>query len=242
MNSANLQQRRVSAVIPVYNGERYLAEALDSVMEQDYPDLEVVVIDDGSTDHSAAIARSWARGMPHPLRYVYQENAGLSAAQNAGVREAAGEFIGFLDCDDLWTPGKISRQMAVFAGRPDLDMVFGRVEQFHSPELVALGGVPNLEEREVMPGYSTGTLLARRRAFERTGPFSPAFRLGEFLDWYARACDAGLTSIMLDDILLRRRIHQDNMGRRERDKRADYLRVFKATLDRRRQAPGGKSD
>lgn len=229
----------MSAVIPVYNGERYLAEALDSVMAQDYPGLEVVVIDDGSTDRSGAIARSYARGQPHPLRYHRQDNAGLSAAQNAGVREASGEFIGFLDCDDLWTPGKVSRQMAAFASRPDLDMVFGRVEQFYSPELAASGSAPGLEAREVMPGYSTGTLLARRRAFERTGPFSPAFRLGEFLDWYARACDAGLNSIMLDDILLRRRIHQDNMGRRERDKRADYLRVFKATLDRRRQPPGG---
>ena len=226
-------------MIPVYNGERYLAEALDSVMAQDYPDLEVVVIDDGSTDRSGDIARSYASGQPHRLRCHRQENAGLSAAQNAGVRESSGEFIAFLDCDDLWAPGKISRQMSVFDGQPDLDMVFGWVEQFHSPELAPSEEVAALPAREVMPGYSTGTLLARRRAFERTGPFSPAFRLGEFLDWYARACDAGLKSIMLDDILLRRRIHLDNMGRRERDKRADYLRVFKASLDRRRQSPGG---
>jgi glycosyltransferase involved in cell wall biosynthesis len=226
----------VSAVIPVYNGERYLGEAIQSVLSQDYPNLELVVIDDGSSDGSAQIAQSFAGVAGHALKYHYQDNAGLSAAQNAGVEQASGEFIAFLDCDDLWSPGKISLQMSAFSKQPGLDMVFGYVEQFLSPELAhrAPGEAPKIAD--VMPGYSTGTMLARREIFTKAGLFSSEFRLGEFVDWYARATDAGATSVMLTPVLLRRRIHKHNMGIRDRDKRSDYLRVFKASLERRRQA------
>lgn len=227
---------RVSAIIPVFNGERYLREAMDSALSQDYTDLEVIVIDDGSTDGTAQVVSSCLAGAGHRLRYHYQPNAGLSAAQNAGVREASGDYIAFLDCDDIWTPGKIRRQMDAFAHEPGLDMVFGLVEQFISPELARMEAGETGREADIMPGYSTGTLLARRDVFERAGLFSSEFRLGEFLDWYARATDAGLRSTMLNTIFLRRRIHKNNMGVRDRDKRADYLRVFKASLDRRRQA------
>lgn len=222
----------VTTVIPVYNGERYLREAIDSVLAQDYPELELLVIDDGSTDGSADIARSYG----DRIRYHYQPNAGLSAAQNAGIAQARGAFIAYLDCDDLWVPGKLSLQMHVFRREPATDMVFGHVEQFYSPEIATRA------EREapgIMSGYSTGTMLARSGVFDRAGLFSPEFRVGEFLDWYARAGDAGLKSVMLDDILLKRRIHADNMGVRDRDKRGDYLRVFKASLDRRRREQKG---
>jgi len=241
----------VSAVIPVYNGERYLREAIESALSQDYPKLEVVVIDDGSSDGSAGITQSYA-GLAHaslarhPLRYHHQDNAGLSAAQNAGVQHARGEFIAFLDCDDVWTPGKISLQMETFSTQPELDMVFGHVEQFVSPELLqdTQGETPGEVQNDaaIMPGYSTGTLLARRDVFQRAGLFSSEFRLGEFLDWYARATDAGLRSAMLAPVLLRRRIHQHNMGVRDRDKRSDYLRVFKASLDRRRKAKSNEKE
>jgi hypothetical protein len=117
-----------------------------------------------------------------------------------------------------------------------LDMLFGHVEQFISPELPQPAPAEIQKEANIMPGYSTGTLLARREVFRRAGLFSTEFRLGEFLDWYARATDAGLRSAMLPQVLLRRRIHKHNMGVRDRDKRSDYLRVFKASLDRRRKA------
>jgi glycosyltransferase involved in cell wall biosynthesis len=218
----------VSVIIPVYNGERYLAAAIDSVIDQDYPNLDIVIVNDGSTDGSAAIAQSYGSR----LRHHYQENAGLSAAQNKGVALAEGEFISFLDCDDLWLANKISLQLMAFRSTPELDMVFGHMQQFVSPELKTAGLARN---QEIMQGYSTGTMLARRGAFVRVGPFSSEFRVGEFLDWYGRATDSGLTDLMLPDVLLQRRIHENNMGIRDRDKRSDYLRVFKASLDRKRR-------
>ena len=218
----------VTAVIPVWNCERYLAEAIDSVLAQDYPAVDLLVVDDGSTDNSAAIAKSYGGS----LRYLYQENTGLAGAQNTGYREARGEFVAYLDSDDLWLPGKISRQMDVFRETPELDIVFAHVEQFHSPD------IPDLLDQQpppAMAGIHTGCMLARRDVFERVGPFDTEITLGEFLDWYARAQDAGIKVRVLDDIMLRRRIHDRNMGLQEKNKRADYLRVFKASLDRRRK-------
>lgn len=234
MTEADTTSPLVTAVIPVYNGERFLREAIDSVLSQDYPKLELLVIDDGSTDGSADVIQSYG----DRIRYQYQPNAGLSAAQNAGVAGASGAFIAYLDCDDLWVPGKISAQMNVFQEETATDMVFGHVEQFFSAEIADSAEV---DAPGVMAGYSTGTMLARSSVFQRVGLFSSEFRVGEFLDWYARAKDAGLKSVMLDDILLMRRIHTDNMGVRDRDKRGDYLRVFKASLDRRRREQPGDS-
>jgi glycosyltransferase involved in cell wall biosynthesis len=221
----------VTAVIPVYNGERHLREAVASALAQDYPALDVLVIDDGSTDGSAEIARSFGS----QVRYHYQPNAGLSAARNAGVALARGKFIAFLDCDDLWIPEKTALQIEVFRTRPATDMVFGLIEQFYSPELGERGVFAGPDGTAVMPGYSACTLLARAGVFARAGHFDIEFRVGEFLDWYARASDAGLHSLMLDRVVLKRRIHENNMGVRDRDKRSDYLRVFKASLDRRRR-------
>jgi len=227
----------VTAVVPVYNGERYLHEAIDSILAQDYEAMDVLVIDDGSSDGSADIARSYGER----IRYHFQPNGGLSAAQNAGVAEARGKYIAYLDCDDLWAPKKISLQMNVLCPQPEVDMVFCHVEQFYCPQTARERGVDVPVAPAVMPGYATSSMLARISVFERAGLFLSEFRIGEFLDWYARASDAGLASVMLDDVLLRRRIHADNMGVRDRDKRGDYLRVFKASLDRRRQKTPGDS-
>jgi glycosyltransferase involved in cell wall biosynthesis len=194
----------------------------------------VIVIDDGSTDGSAEIARSFGTR----IHYHRQPNAGLSAARNSGVSLARGEFIAFLDCDDLWLQGKTSLQIEAFRSQPGMDMVFGLIEQFYSPELGERGAFVGPDGTAIMPGYSACTLLARAGVFARTGLFGAEFRMGEFLDWYARACDAGLHSLMLDSVVLRRRIHENNMSVRYRDARSDYLRVFKASLDRRRRMQG----
>ena len=157
----------VTAVIPVYNGQRYLGEAIDSALAQDYDAMEVLVIDDGSTDGSAEIARSYG----DRIRYHYQPNGGLSAAQNAGVAGARGKFIAYLDCDDLWVPGKTSLQMDVFQNKPETDMVFGHVEQFYSRETSEERTGDMLATSEVMAGYSTGTMLVRLEVFKSAGLF-----------------------------------------------------------------------
>ena len=215
---------RVSIIIPVYNYERYLSEAIESVLAQTYSHIEIIVVDDGSTDGSAEVAGHYTNS----VQYVYQPNAGLAAALNKGITMSSGGFLSFLDADDIWTPKKLEHQMRAMDD-PGVDMVFGQIEQFYSPELNEQRGTVN-----VMPGYSKGTLLVRRQSFSRVGSFNEQFQLGDFIEWYLRAVELGLESLMMHEVLMRRRIHAGNMGIRQSRHRTDYLRILKASLERRR--------
>lgn len=224
----------ISVIIPVYNGERYLAEALDSVLAQKYDKMEMIVVDDGSTDGTSKIAHSYKDVM-----YLRQSRQGAAAARNNGVMQARGEFLAFLDADDLWMPDKTKKQISVLRADAQLDMVFGHVEQFYSPELEALLKNKIKIVQTVMPGYIPGAMLIKKETFLNVGLFNPDLKLGEFIDWYLRAQHSGLKDSMLPDIVLKRRIHDANTGIRERDSRKDYLRALKALLDRKKTAGPG---
>lgn len=225
------RQPLITAIIAVHNGEAYLAEAIESVLQQTWPSLELIIVDDGSTDSSAQIVQSYG----DRIRYHYQENAGLGAARNAGIAMARGNYIAFLDADDLWPPQKLERQMEFLKRNPDAGMVFGLAEQFHSPELPEERKRELQDHGQILAGYSGGTLLARKEIFEKVGLFSTHIQIGEFIDWYARATDAGVKTTLLEEIMLRRRLHNSNMGVRMKDRRHEYLKVLKDSLDRRRR-------
>lgn len=221
---------QISVVIPVHNGARYLGEALASVWGQTLKPAQVIVVDDGSTDESGAVARGYTG-----VEYHFQENAGAAVARNAGVKLARHEYLAFLDADDLWMPQKLEWQWAALTGSASCDMVFGHVEQFASPDLppadLARIHIPHPR----MAAFSPGSLLMRRTDFYRAGEFESQWGVGEFIDWYLKAIDIGLQSQVLPDVVLRRRIHLANMGRLKQDSRSDYVRIAKATLDRRRK-------
>lgn len=225
----------VSVIIPVYNGERYIGEAIESVLAQDYSPIEIIVVDDGSTDRTAEALASYAN-----VRCVCQSRLGASAARNNGVRCSSGDWLAFLDADDLWTRDKLKIQADALRADPHPDMVFGHVEQFYSPELAeSLAGRIQFAEGS-MPGYIPGAMLVRKESFLKVGFFNEAFKIGEFIDWYTRALDCGLNSLLAREVVLKRRIHDANTGLRERDSRKDYLRVLKASLDRRRMKEKNK--
>lgn len=218
----------VSVVIPVHNGERYLGEAIESILAQTYRPLELVIVDDGSTDNTAAVCRRFTG-----IRYIYQPHAGAAAARNRGVDAACGALLSFLDADDLWAPEKLPRQIAALDTDPRLDMVLGHVQQFHSPELDAPAKARIAGDGAVLAGH-VGTLLIRRAPFLRVGPFATEWRVGEFIDWFARAAELGLIHVTIPDVTLLRRLHTRNMMVRERQSTVDYVRILKAALDRRR--------
>jgi len=217
----------VSAVIPVFNGETFLAEAIESILAQSYRRIEVIIVDDGSTDGGAKVAQRY------PVRCFFQQHLGQAAARNFGIRQARGEFLSFLDADDVWMPEKTTRQMELLAARPELEAVFGWMEQFISgeakPVKIRFAGT-------VLNGIHPGAMLIRSASFARIGLFATGWQIGEFLDWYARATEAGLVSAVLPEVVVRRRIHDNNSMRGEQVDKADYARVLKAALDRRRAA------
>lgn len=231
----------VSVIIPVYNGERYLAAAITSVLAQTHQPLEVIVIDDGSVDGSAAVARSFGEA----VRYAAQTHAphgGAASARNLGVTLAHGDLLAFLDADDLWTPEKLARQVALLTREPEIDSVFGAVQQFISPELPEEVRATIDCPPGAAPGYTHAAMLIRREAFARIAPFDTGWRVGEFIDWRIRAGDAGVTSAMLPEVVLLRRLHTTNQGVLKRDARLDYVRIVKAALDRRRATTGESAD
>ncbi len=221
---------QVSVVIPVHNGARYLGEAIESVCHQTLLPAQIIVVDDGSTDESATVARGFAQ-----VEYAFQENAGAATARNTGAALARHEYLAFLDADDVWVPQKLEWQLAALNSQIAGAMAFGHVEQFASPDL------SSAEREEIhipnprMVAFSPSALLMRRADFFRVGEFEAAWGVGEFIDWYLKAIDAGLQSHVLPETVLRRRVHTANMGRLKQDARSDYVRIAKATLDRRRK-------
>ncbi|HQU91579.1 MAG TPA: glycosyltransferase family A protein [Pyrinomonadaceae bacterium] len=178
----------VSVVIPTYNYGRFIGEAVESVLAQTLLPVEVIVVDDGSTDETEGVVGSFAeRG----VRYVRQENAGVCAARNRGVAESSGELIAFLDADDIWEPTKLERQVAKFVEDPEVGLVHCGMREFDSQtsETITLhldGGEDGVAENLLLwdgpvvvgPG---GTIVVRRKAFEDVGGFDPRMKVGE--DW-----------------------------------------------------------
>ncbi len=223
---------RVSCIVPVFNGERFLAEALDSILLQTRPPDEIIVVDDGSTDDTGRIAR----GLGQAIRYMRQDNAGPAAARNTGVAIAGGDFMAFLDADDLWLPTKLERQLARFEARPDLEFCVTHLRNFWMPELAA-------EERafrdqpfaQPLPAFVFDTLLARRSVFDVVGPGNEALRVGSDVDWFVRAREARLVHELLPEVYVRRRLHQGNLTRADLASSDTLVATLKASLDRRRK-------
>lgn len=220
----------VSVIIPVYNAEKYLSEAIKSVLAQAYSPIEIIVVDDGSTDNSAIVAQQFG----DRIQYLYQENSGAAMTRNRGVEQSHGDYLSFLDADDLWSKNKIKLQLAAFEKHPNLDIVFGHVQQFFSPDLDRETQQKLHCPDTAIPGNTPSSMLVKSTAFQRVGLFSTQWRIGEPLDWYLRATELQLHMEMLPEVVLWRRIHKTNQGIYERHLMGSYAHILKASLDRRR--------
>jgi glycosyltransferase involved in cell wall biosynthesis len=210
----------ISVVIPVFNGAAYIGQAIESVLGQTLPPREVIVVDDGSTDETADAVRKY---QPRVV-YRRQPNQGPGAARNLGIRESKGELLAFLDSDDLWLPPKLRLQKDALDQDPLLDLVFCHLRQFYD------AGVP---DEAGQPAPLISCMLARRTAFDRVGPLRTDLK-AEFVEWYLRARDAGIGMLTLGALLVERRIHSHNFTLLNKDVPREYVRLLKASLDRRR--------
>jgi glycosyltransferase involved in cell wall biosynthesis len=216
----------VSVVIPVRDCERYIGDALESVRAQRYDSAETIVIDDGSSDRSAAIARR--RG----ARVIASEHRGVAHARNLGVDAAHGELIAFLDADDVWTQASLSLRVEYLELRPELGFIFGRIQEFIDP-----ARPPRLRRGLVTdePMTTISTWIVRRAVFAQVGVFDESLVIGEDIDWIARAQDSGIHRGYIDDVCVLRRLHSGSVTALNPDMTCRGLtRVLRASLNRRR--------
>lgn len=229
----------VSCIVPVFNGERYLAEALHSILNQSYPRIEVIVVDDGSRDRTAAVAST----LGDRIRYVRQGNLGPGEARNTGMSLALGEFIAFLDADDLWRPDKLSTQLEYLQANPAIDLCFTLRKNFWMPELN--GEEARLKEQQLFRlahPFTASTLVGRRRAFERAGRWNAKLR-GEDSDYFSRMQELGIGFHVINRVLVDRRIHGRNLSSElEIVRRESLLLRAKQHLQKRRQSVQGAAE
>ena len=221
----------VSVIIPTFNGAHFLPDAIASVLRQHYPALEIIVVDDASSDEIEVAVQA----LPVDVRFFRQEyNMGPAAARNRGIKDASGELIAFLDVDDMWTDNNLHTMADALMADPALDvaLAFGQLV-YPNPrtgELVYMGS-PD----ESFP-YYIGCGLYRREVFRRIGLFDESLRFGEDLDWYNRANETGLRIEVIRQVALLVRRHGGNMTHGKSLVELNKLRVFKKALDRRRAA------
>ena len=226
------EQPLVSVVTAVYNGERYLAEALDSLFSQDYEPFEAIVVDDGSTDRTPEIARSY------PVRYHRQENHGAAAARNAGIAVAQGELVAYLDADDRLPPTKLSVQARYLVEHPEVGCVLGRQE-------LIFEGVdpPSWLVRDSLYGDLDGiplvSAMVRKRVLDEVGGFDTSFGItdaSEDRDLLIRLRSRGVAIEVLPEIVLHRRLHGENANFTRRAAGTAMLRSLRGKLRRERAA------
>jgi glycosyltransferase involved in cell wall biosynthesis len=197
---------RVSVVIPAHNAERFLGQAIDSALAQDHPDVEVIVVDDGSTDRTAEIAEA------HPqVRCLRQDHQGPGAARNAGAAAATGEFVAFLDADDLLKPESCSTLAAHLGAHPQIGVLLSRheilLEGVEAPDWL----VP--DSRFGDPGgQHVEAAIVRRRVFLDGGGFDPTYQENEGIEWLSRLRRQGIRIDVLDAKLHHYRIHEGNVN------------------------------
>lgn len=198
----------LSVIIPVHNGERFLAEAIQNIQQQNYQPLEIIVVDDGSTDRTAEIAGHFQA----QTRYVYQSNQGPASARNHGLKLAHGELIAFHDVDDLWTEHILADFISYLAANPDVEIVQGLIQyrQIEISEEYKNQFIP----RDVSSPYqfiNLGSAIFRKSVFEKVGLLDETLWFNEDTDLFLRAWEKNITKVVLPKVMLIYRKHNCNM-------------------------------
>ena len=195
-----------SVIIPVFNGESFIRQAVESIFSQAQGSFEIIIVDDGSSDRTAEIVQLLTPpDSATTIHYVFQTNQGPAAARNVGIRMGCGEFLAFLDADDIWVHNKISLQQRAFEGTSsEIFFVWGYLQQFEICDGIKIEhGNPHHE-------HNLGSILFRATAFEKNGLFDESLRWGEDHDWLIRAKENKLGHMLQSETVLFYRRHANN--------------------------------
>lgn len=224
------QNPLISVIIPVYNGEKFLKDTIESVLDQDYVSFEVIAVDDGSTDRSAPIIKSFEK-----VQYIYQENQGNASARNRGINEAQGEFISLIDQDDRWVPHKLSTNVKFFEEHPEISFINARHRMFLEPGTeMPTWCKPEWFENDIVD-FSPGSLVFRKEVFDQIGKFDTTLPSGNDIDWILRAKDFGLKMGTVQELLLLKRVHSANQSGEVDRIHSALLKVFRRSIKRNKE-------
>jgi glycosyltransferase involved in cell wall biosynthesis len=210
-----------------------LREAVQTVLAQNYSPLEIVIVDDGSTDSTASVVKS----LGEPVRYLHQTNQGPAAARNRGIEQAQGSLLAFADADDLWPGNKLELQLPCLIEDVAVEIVMGRIQQVLLSETED-GETQAKEFAEPAFSVNLGSAIIRKSVFERVGLFDETMRYSEDVDWFMRAREAGAAIKTIDAVTLLYRQHEQNMTRGKSASELNVLMALKKSLDRRRATTG----
>jgi glycosyltransferase involved in cell wall biosynthesis len=219
----------VSVIIIVKDGERYLSEAIDSVLASDLLPSEILVIDGGSTDRTESIARSYAE-----VLFLKQRSSGIANAYNEGIERASGELIAFLSHDDRWDSSKLRLQVECLRDNPQVQFVVCKVRHFLDEGADPPPGFRTELLSKDMVAYIMETLVARREVFDVVGLFDSTFSVGEDVDWFARARDLGLNSAVIPETLVNKRVHGGNSSLTSTNNNQLLLKALRSSVRRKR--------
>lgn len=232
--TASVTDDLVSVVIATYNMGHYLAQAVQSALSQSYRNVEVQIVDDGSTDDTPKVTRQWEAD---PRVQVHtQSNSGQASAKNTGVKLSRGRFVAFLDADDLWLPEKLSRQMELFRGRPEIGVVYSDYQCMDGDGRILSKGVTNMRR-----GWVSGALLienfvcysagvVRRECLERNGCFDESLGMGIDYDLWLRL-SAHYQFDFVPEPTVRYRIWPGQMSKNYRKRYQSAIRIMQSFLD-----------
>ena len=201
----------ISCIVPVYNQAHFLPAALDSIFAQSLPVTEVIVVDDGSSDDVEGVVDKYA----HDITFIQQANAGPAAARNRGIERSSGEWLSFIDSDDIWHEDKLKIQMQLMQSRPELDYCFTYKHNFWEQSMaeeesrLRAAGHPMVKD---VPGYVFQALFLRKTTFETVGYLNEALQTAEDTDWIVRAEDMGMKREIINQVLVYRRLHATNIS------------------------------
>ena len=199
---------RLSVILPTYNGAEFLSESLNSIINQSSTPYEVIVIDDGSSDDCKSIVDKFPT-----FRYFRIENSGVAAARNLGIEKSSGDWIAFIDQDDIWTTDSLSNRLQFLEEHQDADIIIGRQKWFLHNLTLPPSWVKQEQMSNDLDGYLLGCALLRKSLFTRFGLFDVSFRFSSDFDWFFNLKDNGVTFYSIEQIILYKRIHEKNESR-----------------------------
>ena len=226
-NKKESEKPLVSVVMPVFNGEKYIMEAIENILDQDYPAIEIIVVDDGSTDNT----RKMLEELAVDIRYFHQPNDGPASARNRGIRDVSGKYVAFLDVDDLWPENNLKLLVQELENNPSMDVIRGYAQLFENTDDDKIEYIGNPEEAFL--DY-IGAALYRKPVFNNVGLFDQTMKFGEDADWYNRAQEQKINMKRLDEVTLLVRRHANNMTAGKSLKELNVLKIYKKSLDRAR--------